>query len=294
MRLAALGRCLGAQAVGGDARRGRAPRNLAHLLRSRGAAQVLLGIKLNGLIGAGGIVGGGVRTFEGFAAGRDKVAIDLRRHNGDDRAHGGADYRASNADLGGKRNARRRSRGAGDDLGDGNIIEQALFGRDGHGLADGVVFVNAVVECGGSHDARARRIGVLGRHTGSSRCKSASFHAAIRVPTRCESYVTFNRYHQLIKGACCLWRNSLMLNWTYDCEVVYVMYPYMTFEDGTEVIHSDLITDGDVEKVIVHFERPTAEGFDSARCELPSCSWTDWEGHFTQSEKRAFEECLSK
>lgn len=71
------------------------------------------------------------------------------------------------------------------------------------------------------------------------------------------------------------------------------MYPYMTFEDGTEVIHSDLITDGDIEKVIVHFERPTAEGFDSARCELPSCSWTDWEGHFTQSEKRAFEECLS-
>lgn len=85
-----------------------------------------------------------------------------------------------------------------------------------------------------------------------------------------------------------------MLNWIYDCEVVYVMYPYMTFEDGTEVVHSDLITDGDIEKVIVHFERPTAEGFDSARCELPSCSWTDWEGHFTQSEKRAFEECLSK
>lgn len=79
-----------------------------------------------------------------------------------------------------------------------------------------------------------------------------------------------------------------MLNWNYDCEVVYVMYPYMTFEDGTEVVHSDLITDGDIEKVIVHFERPTAEGFDSARCELPSCSWTDWEGHFTQSEKTSF------
>lgn len=47
------------------------------------------------------------------------------------------------------------------------------------------------------------------------------------------------------------------------------MYPYMTFEDGTEVVHSDLITDGDIEKVVVHFERPTAEGFDSARCELP-------------------------
>ena len=45
-----------------------------------------------------------------------------------------------------------------------------------------------------------------------------------------------------------------MLNWINDCEVVYVMYPYMTFEDGTEVVHSDLITDGDIEKVIVHFE----------------------------------------
>ena len=92
LRLAALCRRLGAQAVGGDARRGRAPRNLAHLLRSRSATQVLLGIKLNGLIGAGGVVDGGVRTFEGFGAGRDKVAVDLRGHNGDDRAHGGTNY----------------------------------------------------------------------------------------------------------------------------------------------------------------------------------------------------------
>ena len=84
LRLAALCRRLGAQAVGGDARRGRAPRNLAHLLRSRGAAQVLLGIKLNGLIGAGGVVDVSVRTFEGFGAGGDKMAIDLRGHNSDD------------------------------------------------------------------------------------------------------------------------------------------------------------------------------------------------------------------
>ena len=77
LRLAALCRRLGTQAVGGNARRGRAPSNLAHLLRSRGAAQVLLGIKLNGLIGAGGLVDVGVRTFEGFGAGRDKVAVNL-------------------------------------------------------------------------------------------------------------------------------------------------------------------------------------------------------------------------
>lgn len=200
LRLAALCRRLGAQTVGSDARRGRAPRNLAHLLRSRGAAQVLLGIKLNGFIGAGRVVVGGVCTFEGFGAGRDKVAVDLRRHNGDDRAHGGADYRSGDTDLGGKRDARGGGCGAGNDLRNGNVVEQALFGRDGHGLSDGVVLVHAVVERCRRHNARARRVSVLGCHTGSSRCKSASFRVAIRVPTRCESYVTFNRYHQLIKG----------------------------------------------------------------------------------------------
>ena len=84
-----------------------------------------------------------------------------------------------------------------------------------------------------------------------------------------------------------------MLNWINDCEVVAVMYPYMTFEDGTEVVHSDLIVDGDIEKVIVHFERPTAGGFDSARCELPSYNWAMWEGRFTDEEKRGFETFLS-
>lgn len=200
LRLAALCRRLGAQAVRGDAGRGRAPRTLAHLLRSRGAAQVLLGIKLNGLVGAGGVVDVGVRALEGFGAGRDKVAVDLRGHNGDDRAHSGTDHRSGDTDLGGKRDARGGSCGAGDDLGNGNVVKQALFGRDGHGLSDGMVLVHAVVERCRRHDARARRVGVLGCHTGSSRCKSASFRVAIRVPTRCESYVTFNRYHQLIKG----------------------------------------------------------------------------------------------
>ncbi len=53
-----------------------------------------------------------------------------------------------------------------------------------------------------------------------------------------------------------------------------MMYPYLTFDDGTEVMHSDIIEDGDVEKVLVHFERPTEAGFDSIRCEPPSYTWT--------------------
>lgn len=161
---------------------------------------MLLDIGLNGLVGAGRVVDSGMRALDCFGAGRDKVAVDLRGHNGDDRAHGGADHRSGDTDLGGKRDARGSSCGAGDDLGNGNVIEQALFGRDGHGLSDGMVLVHAVVERCRRHDARARRVGVLGCHTGSSRRKSASFRVAIRVPTRCESYVTFNRYHQLIKG----------------------------------------------------------------------------------------------
>ncbi len=71
-----------------------------------------------------------------------------------------------------------------------------------------------------------------------------------------------------------------------------MMYPYMTFDDGTEVIHSELIEDKDGAKVFVHFERPTETGFDSARCELPSYTWTDWEGCFSDKERRDFEDFL--
>ena len=70
------------------------------------------------------------------------------------------------------------------------------------------------------------------------------------------------------------------------------MYPYLTFGDGTEVTHSQLIHDGDTDKVLVHFERPTENGFDSSRCELPNYTWTDWEGHFSTQEKREFEAFL--
>lgn len=71
-----------------------------------------------------------------------------------------------------------------------------------------------------------------------------------------------------------------------------MMYPYMTLGDGTEIVHSQLIHDDGVDKVLVHFERPNAEGFDSARCELPSYKWTNWEGNFSASEKQLFEEFL--
>lgn len=69
-----------------------------------------------------------------------------------------------------------------------------------------------------------------------------------------------------------------------------MMHPYITFADGIEVVHSDLIQEDGIQKVLVHFERPTEYGFDSIRCELPSYGWTHWEGHFSEKELAFFDE----
>lgn len=49
-----------------------------------------------------------------------------------------------------------------------------------------------------------------------------------------------------------------------------MMYPYKILPDETEIVHSNLILEDDIQKVIVHFERPTENGFNSARCSLPN------------------------
>ena len=70
-----------------------------------------------------------------------------------------------------------------------------------------------------------------------------------------------------------------------------MMYPYMTLSDETEIVHSQLIQDVDQNKVIVHFERPTEDGFDSARCELPNYTWISKEG-YSDDEISMFETLL--
>lgn len=71
-----------------------------------------------------------------------------------------------------------------------------------------------------------------------------------------------------------------------------MMYPYLTFGNGTEMVHSDIIEDDGNRKVLIHFERPTEDGFDSIRCELPSYTWTPWEGHFSAEEIETLEQFL--
>ena len=70
-----------------------------------------------------------------------------------------------------------------------------------------------------------------------------------------------------------------------------MMYPYMTLSDETEIVHSQIIEEDGQKKVFAHFERPTEDGFDSARCELPEYRWVSREG-FSDEEIQMFEKLL--
>jgi hypothetical protein len=71
-----------------------------------------------------------------------------------------------------------------------------------------------------------------------------------------------------------------------------MMYPYLTLSDDTLITHSHLLLQDGAETVEVHFERPTEDGFDMARCTLPSYTWLYRQG-FSDEEMRLFDELLS-
>ncbi len=70
-----------------------------------------------------------------------------------------------------------------------------------------------------------------------------------------------------------------------------MMYPYMVLSDETEITHSHIIEKDGIQRVEVHFERPNEEGFDMARCVLPTYTWIKREG-FTDNEIEKFEKFL--
>ncbi len=70
-----------------------------------------------------------------------------------------------------------------------------------------------------------------------------------------------------------------------------MMYPFMTLEDKTEVVHSETYDDNGVETVKVYFEKPIYGGFCSAECYLPSYHWKNIEG-FSPNEIQNFQEYL--
>ncbi|MBR3159359.1 MAG: hypothetical protein IKF14_09695 [Atopobiaceae bacterium] len=69
------------------------------------------------------------------------------------------------------------------------------------------------------------------------------------------------------------------------------MYRYLTLNDGTEVVHSDMMPDG---RVKVLFERPDErDGFHDATCYLPDYSWEDVSG-FSKADMKRNERLLKE
>ena len=71
-----------------------------------------------------------------------------------------------------------------------------------------------------------------------------------------------------------------------------MMYPYVKYSDETEVSFSNIYIENDVECIDVHFERPTENGFDSVRIQLPTYKVTVWEGNYSEEEIKFFKQVV--
>ena len=69
------------------------------------------------------------------------------------------------------------------------------------------------------------------------------------------------------------------------------MYPFMTLNDKTEIVHSEAYDENGVETVKVYFEKPVYGGFHSAECYLPSYEWKNIDG-FSDEEIQELQEFL--
>ena len=68
-----------------------------------------------------------------------------------------------------------------------------------------------------------------------------------------------------------------------------MMYPFMTLEDDTEIVHSQMREDNTVK---VYIETPDEKyGFRHAACILPGYEWQDIY-HYSKSEIQRFEEII--
>lgn len=68
-----------------------------------------------------------------------------------------------------------------------------------------------------------------------------------------------------------------------------MMYPFMTLDDGTEIVHSEKQPDG---KVKVYIEKSDEkDGFHHAVCYLPGYEWKDISG-FSNEEISRYQEVI--
>ena len=70
---------------------------------------------------------------------------------------------------------------------------------------------------------------------------------------------------------------------------IAMMYPFLTLDDNTEIVHSEMLADG---RVKVYVEKPDAkDGFHSAICYLPGYDWQDVFG-FAQEDIARYQEII--
>ena len=68
-----------------------------------------------------------------------------------------------------------------------------------------------------------------------------------------------------------------------------MMYPFLTLDDGAEIVHSEMKQDG---KVKVYVEKPDdRDFFHNAVCWLPGFRWEEVNG-FSQSELDRYDEVI--
>ena len=68
-----------------------------------------------------------------------------------------------------------------------------------------------------------------------------------------------------------------------------MMYPFLTLDDQTEIVHSQLLDDGSVK---VYVEKPDAKDcFHYATCFLPEYRWEDVFG-FSEAEIQKYQEII--
>lgn len=68
-------------------------------------------------------------------------------------------------------------------------------------------------------------------------------------------------------------------------------YPFMTLNDNTEIVYSEILNNNGKEQVKVCIEKPIFEGLQSIECYLPEYEWKNNEG-FTDKDIEEFQELL--
>ncbi len=67
-----------------------------------------------------------------------------------------------------------------------------------------------------------------------------------------------------------------------------MMYPFLQLDDQTEIVHSDMLSDGSVK---VYIEKPVDGGFHSATCFLPKYEWKGIDG-FTDDDIERYQKIV--